>query len=60
MSGLTLGLMSLDVVDLEILKRSGSPKEQRYAERIVPVRAALGWVQAGRAGCASTAVLSPA
>lgn len=37
MSGLTLGLMSLDSVDLELLKRSGTPQEQRHAERIMPV-----------------------
>ena len=31
MSGLTLGLMSLSLVDLEILKRSGTPAEQKQA-----------------------------
>jgi len=31
MSGLTLGLMSLGLVDLEILQRSGSPSEKRQA-----------------------------
>lgn len=31
MSGLTLGLMSLSLVDLEILKRSGSSSEQKQA-----------------------------
>lgn len=31
MSGLTLGLMSLSLVDLEILKRSGTPSEQKQA-----------------------------
>ena len=31
MSGLTLGLMSLGLVDLEILQRSGSPKEKKQA-----------------------------
>lgn len=30
--------MSLDVVDLEILKRSGTASQKSYAERIVPVR----------------------
>ena len=35
MSGLTLGLLSLDVLSLEVLKRSGKPKEQRYAKRIL-------------------------
>ncbi|KAL3696777.1 hypothetical protein R1sor_010853 [Riccia sorocarpa] len=37
MSGLTLGLMSLDVVDLEVLERSGSQLEQRRAAAIKPV-----------------------
>lgn len=31
MSGLTLGLMSLSLVDLEILERSGSPSEKKQA-----------------------------
>lgn len=37
MSGLTLGLMSLSLVDLEILKRSGSHSEQKQAAAILPV-----------------------
>lgn len=37
MSGLTLGLMSLDDVELEVLKRSGSRREQKYAATIAPV-----------------------
>ncbi|XP_061347862.1 DUF21 domain-containing protein At4g14240-like [Gastrolobium bilobum] len=37
MSGLTLGLMSLGLVDLEILQRSGSPKEKKQAAVILPV-----------------------
>lgn len=31
MSGLTLGLMSLSLVDLEVLAKSGTPKDQIYA-----------------------------
>jgi len=31
MSGLTLGLMSLSLVDLEILQRSGNPTEKKQA-----------------------------
>lgn len=31
MSGLTLGLMSLGIVDLEILQRSGTPTEKKQA-----------------------------
>ncbi|RID51188.1 hypothetical protein BRARA_H01872 [Brassica rapa] len=37
MSGLTLGLMSLSLVDLEILQRSGSPKEKKQSAAILPV-----------------------
>ncbi|KAL6749260.1 hypothetical protein V8C86DRAFT_2852241 [Haematococcus lacustris] len=37
MSGLTLGLMSLDTVELEVLKRSGTPDEKRCAAIIAPV-----------------------
>ncbi|KAL9325497.1 hypothetical protein ACSQ67_006142 [Phaseolus vulgaris] len=37
MSGLTLGLMSLGLVDLEILERSGSPAEKAQAAIILPV-----------------------
>ncbi|CAH2079269.1 unnamed protein product [Thlaspi arvense] len=37
MSGLTLGLMSLGIVDLEILQRSGTPREKKQAAAIFPV-----------------------
>lgn len=37
MSGLTLGLMSLGLVDLEVLQRSGTPAEKRQAGAILPV-----------------------
>ncbi|KMT16192.1 hypothetical protein BVRB_3g053520 [Beta vulgaris subsp. vulgaris] len=37
MSGLTLGLMSLSLVDLEILKRSGTQDEKKQAASILPV-----------------------
>ncbi|KAL3812704.1 hypothetical protein ACJIZ3_013972 [Penstemon smallii] len=37
MSGLTLGLMSLGLVDLEILQRSGTPSEKKQAAAIFPV-----------------------
>jgi len=37
-SGLTLGLLSLDLVQLEILLASGTDKEKKYASRIYPVR----------------------
>jgi len=38
-SGLTLGLMSLDMVSLEILSESGEEMERVYAKKIIPVRA---------------------
>lgn len=31
MSGLTLGLMSMSVIDLEVLAKSGTPKDRRHA-----------------------------
>ncbi|CAL9092817.1 unnamed protein product [Musa acuminata var. zebrina] len=37
MSGLTLGLMSLGLVELEILQRSGTPAEKKQAATILPV-----------------------
>ncbi|KAL2922021.1 hypothetical protein RDABS01_013512 [Bienertia sinuspersici] len=37
MSGLTLGLMSLSLVDLEILQRSGNSSEKKQAAVILPV-----------------------
>ncbi|KAH9611940.1 hypothetical protein KSS87_022478 [Heliosperma pusillum] len=37
MSGLTLGLMSLSLVDLEVLAKSGTPKDRIRAEKILPV-----------------------
>ncbi|XP_041991181.1 DUF21 domain-containing protein At2g14520-like isoform X1 [Salvia splendens] len=37
MSGLTLGLMSLTLVDLEVLAKSGTPNDRNHAEKILPV-----------------------
>ncbi|KAI3410678.1 uncharacterized protein J3R85_018583 [Psidium guajava] len=37
MSGLTLGLMSLSLVDLEVLAESGTPKDRKHAAKILPV-----------------------
>ncbi|KAL1198204.1 DUF21 domain-containing protein [Cardamine amara subsp. amara] len=37
MSGLTLGLMSLGLVELEILQRSGTPNEKKQSAAIFPV-----------------------
>ncbi|KAL7107036.1 hypothetical protein ACP275_06G028700 [Erythranthe tilingii] len=37
MSGLTLGLMSLSLVDLEVLITAGKPDDRKNAEKILPV-----------------------
>ncbi|KAG1176359.1 hypothetical protein G6F70_003467 [Rhizopus microsporus] len=37
-AGLTLGLMSLDTTNLKILQLAGTPKQQKYATRILPIR----------------------
>lgn len=37
-SGLNLGLMSLDLTELSILKKVGSKKDKSYAEKIYPLR----------------------
>lgn len=37
MSGLTLGLMSLSLVELEVLAKSGTPSDRKYAAKILPV-----------------------
>jgi metal transporter CNNM len=44
MSGLTLGLMSLDAMDLELLRRSGTAAEKAYAAAITPVLARPHWL----------------
>lgn len=35
MSGLTLGLMSLSLVDLEVLHKSGTPSDQKHAGMLI-------------------------
>ncbi|KAK4766330.1 hypothetical protein SAY87_007972 [Trapa incisa] len=37
MSGLTLGLMSMSLVDLEVLAKSGTPTDQKHATKILPI-----------------------
>nr|XP_019069252.1 DUF21 domain-containing protein At1g47330 isoform X2 [Solanum lycopersicum] len=37
MAGLTLGLMSLGLVDLEVLSKSGRPQDRSHASKILPV-----------------------
>lgn len=38
MSGLTLGLMSLSLVDLEVLAKSGTPKDKKHAGNLGVIR----------------------
>ncbi|KAJ4705943.1 DUF21 domain-containing protein [Melia azedarach] len=37
MSGLTLGLMSLSLVDLEVLMKAGQPQDRKNAAKILPI-----------------------
>ena len=37
MSGLTVGLMSLSVMNLEILKNSGTDTQSSHAKKILPI-----------------------
>lgn len=37
-SGLTLGILSLDMTSLEILAEAGTGKEKQYAKRVIPLR----------------------
>ena len=37
MSGLTLGLLSLDTLTLRVLCEAGSPSQRRHARRILPL-----------------------
>lgn len=37
MSGLTLGLMSMSLVEIEVLAKSGKPSDRKHAVRILPV-----------------------
>jgi metal transporter CNNM len=37
MSGLTLGLMSLDSVEIEVLIRTGTAREKKWAQKVLPV-----------------------
>ena len=36
-SGLTMGLLSLDIMSLQVLKDAGDPKQKKYAARILPI-----------------------
>nr|XP_022294632.1 DUF21 domain-containing protein At4g33700-like isoform X1 [Crassostrea virginica] len=37
MSGLTMGLLSLDLMTLQIMRDGGTPKQQRQANKILPI-----------------------
>lgn len=37
-AGLTLGYFSVDPTQLQVLSISGTPKQQEYARKIMPVR----------------------
>lgn len=37
MSGLTMGLLSLDLMTLKIMRDGGSPKEKKQAQKILPL-----------------------
>ena len=37
MSGLTMGLLSLDILSLKVLSRGGKPDEQKHAAKIIPL-----------------------
>lgn len=37
-AGLTLGYMSLDATQLEVLLKTGTPKQREYARKIIPIR----------------------
>ena len=37
MSGLTMGLLSLDILTLKVMRDGGTAKEKRHAEKILPI-----------------------
>ncbi|XP_078375515.1 uncharacterized protein LOC144658892 isoform X2 [Oculina patagonica] len=37
MSGLTMGLLSLDILSLKVLQRGGKPEEKKHASKILPL-----------------------
>eukprot|EP00656_Telonema_subtile_P033873 TRINITY_DN3791_c0_g4_i4.p1 TRINITY_DN3791_c0_g4~~TRINITY_DN3791_c0_g4_i4.p1 ORF type:complete len:596 (+),score=156.60 TRINITY_DN3791_c0_g4_i4:115-1902(+) len=43
-SGLTLGLLSLDIKQLEIVIKAGDENEKKYAKRILPTRRHGNWL----------------
>ncbi len=43
-SGLNLGLMTLDIMELKVISAAGSWKERRYANAVLPVRLKGNWL----------------
>ena len=37
MSGLTIGLMGLDLTSLHLIRKAGTPLERKYSAKIIPV-----------------------
>lgn len=37
MSGLTMGLLSLDMMTLKVLRDGGTPNEKKHAKKILPI-----------------------
>jgi len=56
MSGLTLGLMSLDRMDLEILMQSGTDRQKKHAGRILPLLDYHHWLLVTLLLCNSAAM----
>lgn len=47
MSGLTLGLLSLDTMNLEIIINAGEPQDQKNAKKYAPFNDARCWSYSG-------------
>mgnify|MGYP006983397815 CR=1 FL=1 len=37
MSGLTIGLMGMDLTSLHLIRKAGTPLERKYSAKIIPV-----------------------
>jgi hypothetical protein len=44
MSGLTLGLLSIEKMTLKIIMQVGTPKEQKYSTRLYPILRHRHWL----------------
>eukprot|EP00775_Hariotina_reticulata_P005516 gene5516-5751_t len=58
MSGLTLGLLSLDRLDLEVMLRTGSKKQEKFARRLMPMVENPHWVLATLVICNTAASMA--